>query len=248
MKKVLRWGLAAIVVIAAAGVAIALLFYNGIWHVNTPSRTTYPLRGVDVSSYQGTIDWEVLSQQDIAFAFIKATEGSSFADECFSENWTNATNTDLYTGAYHFFSFESSGKSQAAHYIDTVGELDATRLPPVIDVEYYDVPAGVDTSPATVRKELGEMIDVLTARYQRSPILYVTDKTYTDFVKGWFPVCPLWVRSVYGKPDYIDADGWSFWQYSNRHRLAGYEGKEPYIDMNVYNGDRKAFADQFSLR
>ena len=64
-------------------ITITSLFYFGIWHFNNPSSTQYPVRGVDVSSYQGNIDWAVLSKQNISFAFIKATEGSSFVDKYF---------------------------------------------------------------------------------------------------------------------------------------------------------------------
>ena len=57
-----------------------ILWYNGLIWPNTPSKKKYPVRGVDVSSYQGEIDWETLENQDIDFAFIKATEGSGYED------------------------------------------------------------------------------------------------------------------------------------------------------------------------
>lgn len=246
-KRVKTIGLSAFGLVILVCTAVALLFYKGIWHLNHPSVTEYPVRGVDVSSYQGTIDWRILSDQDIAFAFIKATEGSSFVDECFQKNWANAEQTGLYVGAYHFFSFESAGRLQAEHYIATVGALRKTSLPPVIDIEYYDVPDGTDTTAATVRRELGAMIEALTAYYGKPPLLYVTKASYTDFIQGYFTECPLWVRSVYSEPDFISPDEWTFWQYSNRHRLEGYEGEEAYMDMNVYNGSMDAFLKQFSL-
>lgn len=62
----------------------------------------FEIRGVDVSHYQGTIDWPILVGQDLDFAYIKATEGSSHVDECFADNWQEAGKTDLYIGAYHF--------------------------------------------------------------------------------------------------------------------------------------------------
>ena len=63
----------------------------------------YEIHGVDVSHYQGTIDWETLSQQGLDFAVIKATEGSTHIDSRFDENWNAAEQTHLYLGAYHFF-------------------------------------------------------------------------------------------------------------------------------------------------
>ena len=96
-------------------ISIGIMLWNGIIFLNNPSIDEYPIRGVDVSSYQGKIDWKTLSEQDIQFAFIKATEGSSFVDPNFSENYSNARKTKLRIGAYHFFSYDSSGKTQNYH-------------------------------------------------------------------------------------------------------------------------------------
>ena len=86
-----------------------LLYHWGILQFNHPDAETYPVQGIDVSTYQGTIDWPVLASNDLTFAFIKATEGSSFQDEKFKYNWENAGKTHLKVGAYHFFSYETSG-------------------------------------------------------------------------------------------------------------------------------------------
>ena len=78
----------------------------------------------------------MLSAQSIQFAYIKATEGSSLVDEYFAQNWKDAHETPLYVGAYHFFSFDSPGQSQAENFIATVPDTE-NALPPVIDLEYY---------------------------------------------------------------------------------------------------------------
>ena len=226
---------------------VSSLFYFGIWHFNNPSSTRYPIRGVDVSSYQGNIDWAVLSKQNITFAFIKATEGSSFVDKHFMQNWKEASKTSLWVGAYHFFSFESTGNAQAAHFISTVGSLHQS-LPPVIDIEYYEVKSDKSFSRDKIRDELKALIHELEKHYGVLPILYVTKETYNDFVKDNIFDCPLWVRNVISEPGFVQDDAWTFWQYSNRHHLAGYSGVERYIDMNVYNGDLDQFMNQFSLQ
>lgn len=91
--------LAAIVLIGAAYVYAV---YHGYLMLNNPSKRQYPIAGVDLSHYQGEVDWSVLSQQDIQFAYIKATEGSSHVDSCFPYNWEEAKKTSLKYGAYHF--------------------------------------------------------------------------------------------------------------------------------------------------
>ncbi len=66
------------------------LVWNGIIILNEQRSNKYDIKGVDVSSYQGEIDWDILASQNISFAFIKATEGSSFVDENFAYNFEAA--------------------------------------------------------------------------------------------------------------------------------------------------------------
>ncbi len=80
----------------------AYLVFQGIFIPNQISAGKYEIKGVDVASYQGDIDWRELEKQKMKFAFIKATEGSSFVDKYFSKNWTNANKTGMRVGAYHF--------------------------------------------------------------------------------------------------------------------------------------------------
>ena len=207
----------------------------GIIHINHPELKGYKVKGVDVSSYQGDIDWDVLSSQGIEFAYIKATEGSKTVDRCFEANWKGASDTSLRIGAYHFFSFESSGENQAKLFTNTV-EAVPNMLPPVIDVEFYGrFHSGDDIDVDAVKKELRSMVDILTDHYGVKPIIYVSSETYELIVKDDFADCGIWYRSVYGP---VPSDvRWTIWQYSNRYVLKGYNGSERYIDMNVLAGE-----------
>ena len=219
---------------------IAGLLFFGVIHINNPKSNDYPVTGVDVSCYQGDIDWETLESQNIGFAYIKATEGSSYVDPNFSYNWTEAAKTDLRIGAYHFFSFESPGDTQADSFINTVKAAD-NMLPPVVDVEYYnDFKTKKDIDTTSIKAELRKLVDKLNDNYEIRPIIYCDEKTYVDIVNGDFSDCDLWYRSVYA-PAPSDVS-WTFWQYSNRHVLKGYKGEERYIDMNVFAGKKDAFA------
>src|SRR2546423_11084013 len=115
-------------------VGLALCFF-GIWIPNAPSRSQYPVRGIDVSHHQGKIDWSGVKASGIQFAYIKATEGADFTDATFAENWTNSNAAGIVRGAYHFFTLGISGQSQAAHFLATV-PADAGALPPAIDLEF----------------------------------------------------------------------------------------------------------------
>lgn len=219
---------------------ICFLLYNGIIWFNNPPEREYPVRGVDVSSHQGIIDWDVLSRQNIDFAFIKATEGSSFQDERFLYNFENASNTGIKAGAYHFFSYDSTGAAQADNFISIVPRRD-DMLPPVVDIEFYgdkekNLPGAEET-----RAILDELLLKLEDHYNKKPVIYATQKSYDLYIRDNYSDYPVWIRNVIAKPYLPDGREWTFWQYSHRKVLDGYEGREKYIDMNVFNGTKEEF-------
>ena len=232
----------ALVVVGAATVAlvvvalVAALVVRGVLWPNRLLAARYEVRGVDVSSYQGEIDWPVLAGQDIDFAYVKATEGSGFVDSRFAENLRGARDAGLLVGAYHFFSFESPGRSQAEQVIATV-PADRGLLPVAVDVEHYGTFFRDPPDADKVRAELEVLVATLREHYGVEPVIYATQAAYSRYVAGGFPDTPLWIRAVYLPPRVSDGRDWTFWQYSHRDRLDGYDGEESFIDMNVFWGD-----------
>lgn len=226
------------VLIVTAGV-LGWLIWNGTILLNNPSPAVYPVRGVDVSAHQGEINWELLSQ-NIDFAFIKATEGSSFTDKQFSYNDSEAQRCGLRVGAYHFFSYDSSGEAQAAHFISTV-EKRPDMLPPVIDVEFYGDYNQKPADPAAAKAQLTIMIRLLREHYGLSPILYATERSYRLYLENDYAECDIWIRNIITEPKLPDGREWTFWQYTDRAVLKGYNGPEKYIDINVFNGSSEDF-------
>ncbi|MDR2998650.1 MAG: lysozyme [Microbacterium sp.] len=226
-------------VIAALAVFAALVFTGVLW----PSRilaSGYPVRGIDISAWQGEVDWEVLGDQDIDFAYIKATEGSSAVDSRFAANWAGAMKTGLLVGAYHFVSFESSGETQAEHIIDTVPA--GATLPIALDLEYYGDFFAHPPTRAKVDAILVPLLDRLEEHYGVPPVIYATSQSYDRYLSGAYPDNPIWSRSLVLPPGLNDGRDWTIWQYSNRDRLDGYVGEEQYIDMNVFHGTREQMA------
>src|SRR5690606_27434896 len=82
-----------------------------------PSPKAFQVHGVDVSKYQGDIDWPELRRHGASFAFIKATEGADHADVAFRRNWDGAANAGIPRGAYHFYYWCSTARDQAAWFI-----------------------------------------------------------------------------------------------------------------------------------
>lgn len=239
-KKAFRFIAAAAVFLLAFCVVFGALVWNGVILLNGYSASRYPVKGVDVSSYQGKVDWQTLSSQNLSFAFIKATEGSSFVDPCFAYNYKEAQKTDLAVGAYHFFSYDSAGQTQAEHFIQTVAPYN-DMLPPVVDLEFYGDKEKNPPKRDEVEAELQAMLDALEGHYKRKPILYATEKSYESYLSGGYEAYDIWIRNVLAEPTLSDKREWKFWQFTNRARLDGYEGKEKFIDINVFRGSTADF-------
>ncbi len=224
--------------VAAICIGLFYLAWNGVWIPNQFYVGDYQIKGVDVSSYQGNVDWEKLASQDIRFAFVKATEGSGHVDSEFDNNWNGASQAGLRVGAYHFFSFESSGLTQAQNYINHVPVSDSS-LPPVVDVELYGGQSIGQLDRIRLRRELTDMLEALELHYGKKPIIYTPDDTFNVFIDEKLAQYTLWISNKVTSPN---NENWTFWQYSGRKRLEGYDGRESFIDMNVFSGTPEEFA------
>lgn len=238
-KRNIGLRLVILAVLAAALAAFAAGVYQGRIKLALKMAERYDVKGVDISYYQGDIDWQVLAD-GLSFVYMKATEGSSHQDIRFEENLEGALETGLAVGAYHFFSFESSGKTQADHYIEVVGTWDG-MLVPAVDVEYYSTYEGVVDAEA-VRTELQLLLDELEAYYGCRPVIYTTMTAYRTLIQGEFTQYPLWIRNVYYQP-FLGGRNWVFWQYCDKGMLEGYSGEERFIDLNVFRGELQDLED-----
>ncbi len=229
-----------VVFLFVIGVAVAGLILTKRIKINGWFADRYTVNGIDVSHYQGKIDWKKMEDQEVDFAFIKATEGSSYVDERFAENWEQAKDTNILTGAYHFFSFDSGAETQAQLFIETVGELEGHLLP-VIDVEYYGDKRVNPPEKQALVSSLKEILTILEEKYHAKPIIYTTYPMYFHYLKEVFGEYPLWIRNVYFKPGPELGQEWMFWQYSDTDILEGYgeDGTETCIDRNVFAGDEE---------
>lgn len=77
-------------------------------------------RGIDVSEWQGDINWALVAQSGVQFAFIKATEGTSFVDRQLTSNWRNSKANGIIRGAYHYGHPENHAETEAGHFMATM--------------------------------------------------------------------------------------------------------------------------------
>lgn len=194
----------------------------------------HPVHGVDVSRWQGEIDWATLRTQGANFAFIKATDGGDHLDPMFATNWRRTKEAGIKRGAYHFFYWCRVASEQAAWFIRNVPK-DPDALPPVIDVEYNHLSdCKRRLSAEKIREKMQVFMDILEKHYGKRPIIYTAPDFYADNLRGAFPHHPFWLRAVAQHPSQVYPDRrWVFWQYSGSGLSQGVTGK---IDLNVFYG------------
>ncbi|MBD5224415.1 MAG: hypothetical protein HDS68_00375 [Bacteroidales bacterium] len=190
-----------------------------------PSVEDYPLRGIDISAHNGEVDFNLLKNAGVDFAYIKATEGADFRDRRFIQNAVGLRRVGIPAGAYHFFRFDRDGEMQGWNFINALKGRDFL-LPPAVDVEEWGNASGV--SAARIRTELNRMLDLLT-REGYSPVVYSNKKGYHRYLRSHFSDYPLWICSFTDPPLGSDTT-WAIWQFSHRGELPGIDGP---VDVNT---------------
>ncbi|MGN7292880.1 glycoside hydrolase family 25 protein [Rhizobium sp. SAFR-030] len=194
----------------------------------------HPVHGVDVSRWQGNIDWPKLRTEGANFAYIKATDGGDHLDPMFKTNWQRAKAAGVKRGAYHFFYWCRVASEQAEWFIRNVPN-DPDALPPVIDVEYnHQSDCKRRLSPEKIREKMQVFMDTLERHYGKRPLIYTAPDFYKDNLQTAFPNHPFWLRSVAAHPSKIyPGRNWVLWQYSGSGLSQGVNEK---IDLNVFYG------------
>lgn len=198
-----------------------------------PIPKPYQIHGIDVSRYQGNINWPMVADMkhdntQLQFAFIKATQGLTLPDPYFKRNWEEAKKAGMIRGAYMYFHPKQSPELQAAFFAQMVGHLAPGDFHPVVDIECEG-----EIGCERVQRSLKLCLDHLEHRYGVKPIIYTNASYYKDYLKDNFNAYPLWV-SHYGpidKPRVIR--DWHFWQH-NDHGFV--DGIKHHVDFNVFQG------------
>ena len=198
----------------------------------------YHIDGIDVSKFQGDIDWPTVRAAGVDFAYIKATEGGDRFDDRFRDNWRGAKSAGVHRGAYHFYYFCRPASEQAKWFIRHVPK-EAGALPPVLDMEWNAHSPTCKTRPPkeTVVSEMRVFLNALERHYGQKPIIYTSVDFHRDNLVGEFKNHTFWLRAVADYPDdiYHDRD-WLFWQHTGTGSVAGIAGE---VDRNVFAGSKK---------
>ena len=223
--------------IAGGGAALARSLKDVKPHKGVVRAHTMPIQGIDVSYWQGDIDWRQVRAAGVQFAYIKATEGGDHIDPMFLRNWHAAKRAGLARGAYHFIYWCRYASEQAAWFVRNVPR-DPDALPPVLDLEWH---THSKTCPGKISRELALkkikiILDAMEAHTGKRPIIYTDPAFHKDVLQGEFESYHYWLRSVAAEPDKIyRGRSWAFWQFTTTGSVPGIKGK---VDRNIYNGSR----------
>ncbi len=193
----------------------------------------YEIHGIDISHYQGDIDWSKLKtakikNSPVKFILIKSTEGSNKLDENFNDNFYQARENGFIRGAYHFWSNRTSPRQQAYYFLKQV-HLEDGDLPPVLDVEHKPK----NKSNEEFQRDILTWLHIVEDKYHVKPIIY----TYYKFKEAYlnapvFDDYPYWIAHYYVEKVAYKGS-WKFWQHTDVGKLPGIKG---YVDFNIYNG------------
>lgn len=193
------------------------------------------IRGIDVAHYQGQIDWNQVAASGIQFAYLKATEGTTYKDPLFEANKAGCDAYRIPWGAYHFARPGSAAASEQARAF--LAAVPSSPLPHVLDIEVTTL------SPAATTQWALDWLHAVEAVTGRPPILYsygsfITGKMTPDSALARFP---LWLARypVQGDPDPITLQppasprpwtSWLAWQYTSSGRVPGIPSR---VDRNT---------------
>ncbi|GAA3503850.1 lysozyme [Streptomyces prasinosporus] len=202
------------------------------------------VQGIDVSHWQGAIDWTSVRGAGIQFAWMKATEGTGYKDPSFNTNYPAAYRAGVIRGAYHFARPDvSGGATQAGYFVGNGGgwSRDNLTLPGVLDIEHNPYGAmcyGLSTTQ--MRTWINDFYTAYKSRTGRDVVIYTTASWWNTCTGNWtgmYGKSPLWVAH-WGVSSPTLPSGfptWTVWQYTATGSVSGVSGN---VDRNRFNGSR----------
>lgn len=188
--------------------------------------------GIDVSHYQGKINWDSVQKGrhvfPIHYVFVRSTAGKNGIDTEFKNNWKHAKTGGFIRGAYHYYRPDENSLEQAKFFIKTV-KLTKGDMPPVLDIEQMPDGQSMDSLKAGLKRWLNKV----EKHYGVKPIIYSGESFYTDFLQEEFADYNLWIANYSFFEDEIQPE-WLFWQFTDKAAITGIEGN---VDVNIYNGN-----------
>lgn len=196
------------------------------------------LHGIDVSEFQGEIDWQAVQASGVTFAYARALEGETIHDSRFAANWSGMKEAGVVRGAYDFYVAHDPPEAQVATFISLV-TLEPGDLVPMVDIEKGSL--GGKPAPADLVPNFHRYLELLAAHYKVTPFIYTDPAFWNENLDDSFGGYPLWVAD-YGVDSPSLPRGWErwvIWQHSESGAVQGIAGA---VDLDVFNGDLQDLA------
>ena len=178
------------------------------------------LEGIDVSRYQGVIDWKAVARsRKISYAYMKATEGESLVDRMYRKNIVEARQAGIRVGSYHFYRPNVNWKRQVENMLKTV-KPEEQDLVPIVDIEVR----GRVNHEKFIR-DLKQFISEVERFYGKKPLLYTYHNFYNKHLVGYFHGYH-WMIARYREdaPTLNDGTDFIMWQYTASGEIEGVRG------------------------
>ncbi len=212
------------------------------------------VHGIDVSNWQGNIDWNNVANDGQVYAWAKASEGMTYQDPQFINNMTNGLNAGVVMGAYHFARPDNNlATEDASNFLSSAGAyIGAGFLPPVLDLENpYSNGQSIVLTDLFTSNELSswvmEWMSTVETQTGITPIIYVNGN-YANYLNSSVNNYGLW----FAQPDESLTppvnigvwDDWLFKQYSWWGEVPGIIGD---VDLNIFNGSISEFNELIGI-
>ncbi|MDY6985084.1 MAG: GH25 family lysozyme [Candidatus Thermoplasmatota archaeon] len=201
------------------------------------------VEGIDVSHWQGEINWDQVYGSGKRFAFVKASEGISYIDPYFEENMVNGRAAGMLMGAYHFARpLDNSAVDEARFFISVIDDyLTEGYMRPTLDIEVGE------GEWSYISDWVHEFMNAVRDETGITPVLYV-NSYYANNLDPSLTQYSLWIARYTHDTSILPDPGvwpsWDFWQWSDRTSCPGIEG---YVDGDVFNGDIPSLRDSFEI-
>lgn len=214
-----------------AGIAIV---HTAIARADAPdecSAAPERLRGIDVSSYQGEVDWRQVRAAGVVFAFARFSDGLEVIDERFAENFAGMKRAGVYRGAYQVFRASADPLAQADLFLQALRRAGRPDLPLVADVETDD---GME--PEEVQAHLALWLRRIESRTRRRPIVY-TSPSMSEVLGTALGTYHLWIAHYEVDCPRVPGgwQAWRFWQHSSSGVVPGISGP---VDLDAFAGTK----------
>jgi lysozyme len=190
-------------------------------------------RGVDVSEWQGNVDWKAVAQSGVSFGLTRVSDGLGHQDPTFAQNWAGMQQAGIARGAYQYFEPSEDPVAQADLLVNTMGKLGPNDFPPVLDFETTN-----GLGPAQLQSAIDAWVNEVKKKTGVTPLIYCSPGFWNGLGLSVPPGAELWEADWGPTPE--GANGWNgyrFWQQSDSGNVPGISGA---VDTDVFNGDPAA--------